>query len=245
MKKILAFTGLTAVAGTGLVFAELKKKAGQLPSDFTVTAHTGSEKTEDNSLESIRAAVEAGADIAEIDLRFDCEGVPVLSHDECPENPVTLAEAFSLIAGEEKIRVNVDVKTTDNMREVYRLSEHYGITDRCFYTGVEESDTLKVKSETPEIPYYLNCPAVKAKKNDGQYIATLIDLAESCGAIGINMHYSGMSKKMSDAIRSRGLKVSLWTANDIRAMLECICLTPDNITTRYPVALRKLINRLK
>ena len=45
-----------------------------LPKDFTVTAHTGCMKTEENSLESFKAGIENGANIVEFDLYFTKKG---------------------------------------------------------------------------------------------------------------------------------------------------------------------------
>ena len=38
--------------------------------------------TKPNSIESISAGFDMGADITEIDIRFTSDGVPVLSHDD-------------------------------------------------------------------------------------------------------------------------------------------------------------------
>ena len=49
-----------------------------LPEGFTVTAHTGCEGADDNTLESISRGAVAGADIVEIDLHFLPDNTPVL-----------------------------------------------------------------------------------------------------------------------------------------------------------------------
>ena len=46
-----------------------------------ITAHSGCEGTPDNSLESVRAGVDLGADFVEVDVRLDPEGTPRLTHD--------------------------------------------------------------------------------------------------------------------------------------------------------------------
>ncbi len=233
---------MVAVAVADISFATLKKSIRNLPESFTVTAHTGCEKTKDNSLESISAAINAGADITEFDLRFDINGKAILSHDEGAENPVTLDEAFALVATDSKLRVNVDVKTADNMKAVYLLSEKYGITDRIFYTGIEEEKVETVKTQTPKISYYLNYSPDFLKKSNDEYISSLIELVKETGAVGLNVNYRKCSKKLIDAFRKEGLKVSVWTANDIASMVICLNMTPDNITTRYPETLKKLID---
>ncbi len=247
--KIILGVSAAALAGTALVtgFLCLSAATGTaiLPEGFTVTAHTGCEGTEDNSLEAIEKGAQAGADTVEFDLRFDSDGQGILSHDEGGENPVTLDQAFRLISEKEKITVNVDCKTTDNLAEVYRLGEEYGITDRLFYTGIEEKDTEAAVTQTPQIPYFLNFKVDKSKKNDGEYISSLISLVKEKGALGLNINHGQCSKKMVEMLRAEGLQVSLWTANDVLTMLKCISYAPDNITTRHPSILIKLIDKLK
>ena len=46
-----------------------------------ITAHTGCLGTKANSLDSLRAALESGANAVEFDVRFQTDGTPVLSHD--------------------------------------------------------------------------------------------------------------------------------------------------------------------
>ena len=246
-KSHKAILGIYAVAaaGAGINFAVLKNSVKNLPVDFTVTAHTGCEKSKDNSLESISAAINAGAQITEFDLRFDGDGKAILSHDDGAENPVTLDEAFALVAVDDKLMVNVDVKTTDNIKEVYLLSEKYGITNRIFYTGIEEAKVETVKTETPAISYYLNYAPDLSKKYDDEYIASLIELVKGAGAVGLNVNYLKCSKKMVEAFRREGLKVSVWTAKEIFSMIICLNMMPDNITTRCPVLLNKLIDFLR
>ena len=216
-----------------------------LPKSFTVTAHTGCEGTKDNSLEAISKGAEAGADIVEFDLRFDSEGKGILSHDEDGKNPVALEEALKLISSYEGLKVNVDCKTTDNLKEVYRLGEELGITDRLFYTGIEVKDVDAARSQTPQIPYFLNYKVKRLKKNNGKYISSLVSLVKEKGALGLNIKYNQCSRKLVEMFRKEGLQVSVWTANNTRVMLKCLSLAPDNITTRYPSELKKLISESK
>ncbi len=223
----------------------MKKFSVNLPQNFTVTAHTGCEGTKDNSLDAIRKGKEAGADIVEFDLRFDSEGNGILSHDENENNPVALDEAIKLISSYDGLKVNVDCKTTDNLKEVYRLGEEYGITDRLFYTGIELKDVEAARSQTPQIPYFLNYKVKKLKKNNKKYILSLISLVKEKGALGLNIKYNQCSDKMVKMFREENLQISVWTANNTRVMLKCLSFSPDNITTRYPSELRELINKLK
>ena len=217
-----------------------------LPQSFTVTAHTGCEGMPDNSLDSIKAGVAAGADIVEIDLHFRPDGTPVLKHDkpsaaEADKLP-TLDSAFELLASMD-IRMNVDVKATANLRAVVKLAEKHGVADRIFFTGVNENFVDAVKRDASSVPYYLNVDVKKSKNTDHAYLNSLVEKVRSCGAVGINMNYKACSPELVSTFRKEGLPVSLWTANSKRTMHRCLCLAPDNITTRKPSELINIIGR--
>ena len=242
--KIIIASALVAGAAAVVVFArynDMKQSKVSLPAGFTVTAHTGCEKTKDNSLEAIRKGYESGADIVEFDLNFTADGVPVLAHDEAQEDSPTVDEAFALVAELEGLYVNVDCKKTDNLTEVASLAEKYGIKDRIFYTGVEEKDVEAVNTQTPEITYWLNVDVSKSKNKDAQYINSLCDKVISCGAVGINMNHKSCSEELVKIFHERGLLVSIWTVNSELDMIKTLEYGADNITSRNPSKLNEII----
>ena len=83
------------------------------------------------------------------------------------------------------------------------------------------------------------------KKNNDKYISSLISLVKEKGALGLNINHEQCSKKMVEGFHREGLQVSVWTANSTRVMLKCLSFAPDNITTRYPSELKKLIDNKK
>lgn len=255
MKKKIIITAAAVIATTALIGAgvvitgynKLKNADYTLPEGFTITAHTGCEGEEDNSLESILAGARAGADIVEIDLHFLADGTAVLCHDDPEvaahgEKLVTLESAFEALA-DLQMKMNVDVKSTANLSEVVRLSEKYGVTEKIFFTGVRENDVQAVKKDAPEIPYYLNVDVDKKRNTDPAYLSGLTQKVKDCGAIGINLNYKGCSKELVEAFRKEGLLVSLWTANSKKAMYRCLGFEPDNITTRKPTELKAVLHK--
>ena len=244
-KKIVRVSAAVLFGAAGIAGGTVAGIVKSLPEGFTVTAHTGCEATKDNSLEAIIAGKNAGADIVEFDLRFDSEGMGILSHDKNEKDPVSLEQALKTISEYEGLRVNVDCKTTDNLKEVYRLGEKYGITERLFYTGIEEKDVAAAKEQTPQIPYFLNYKVDEKKKNDEQYIKSLIALVKEKGALGLNINHGQCSRKLVKMFREENLMVSVWTANSVKIMLKCISFAPDNITTRYPQTLTEIIEKFK
>ena len=240
--SVALITSIVAVKKISSNTSELRKNDFTLPEGFTVTAHTGCEGERDNTLESIRAGAQAGADIVEIDLHFLSDGTPVLCHDTPKETKISeempsLESAFLLLSKLD-VKMNVDVKSTANLSAVAELSDKSGVTGKIFFTGVEEKDVEAVKSATPDIPYYLNVSVEKKKNTDAEYLKTLVDKVKNCGAIGINMNFKHCSEELVEAFRGEGLLVSVWTANSKRDMLKSLSLSPDNITTRKPSMLK-------
>lgn len=224
---------------------------GILPVGFTVTGHTGcfakdGTKTKDNSLESVAAAVECGADIVEIDVRFLSDGTPVLSHDAVSDSDadsvVKLDAAFAALAQHPQLRMNVDLKSVDFVGNVRTVAEQYGVLDRIFFTGVDRAWAVAVAKADTGIPYYLNIGVNRILANHAQYINRLIALCKELGCVGLNINKTGATKKLSRLLHENGLLLSVWTCtqeNEIRRALQC---SPDNITSRDPALVVKILS---
>lgn len=220
-------------------YTKAKNKKVTLPEGFTLTAHTGCEGTADNSLEAIQKGFDCGADTVEFDVNFTPDGVPVLAHDTAADSTVSLTEAFELIAGLPKLTVNVDCKTTENLRAISELAEQYAVKDRIFFTGIEEKDVPAVKEQTPDITYWLNIKIKKSK--DKAYLNSIADKVISLGAVGLNINHKNCSKEVIDLFHERGLLVSIWTIKTEYDMIRALNLGADNITTRKPGTLKPII----
>ncbi len=220
-----------------------KKNAPILPEKFTVTAHTGCLGTEPNTVGSMQKGAKAGADIVEFDLNFGANNEPVLSHGAPESNAVRLNEAFKFLSEHKNIKANVDVKSTLNLGAVRKLAEEYGVTEQLFFTGVFAEDVSAVERSCPQIPFYLNYSVNSHDNDDIAYLSHIIETVQNCGAIGINIHYKGASKRLVEAFHSEGLLVSLWTVNGKLALCRSLTLCPDNITTKRPERLRSLLEK--
>ncbi len=236
--------GAATIAVTNFI-SERNINNAVLPDGFTVTAHTGCEKTKDNSLDAITLGWGYGVDIVEFDLNFNKDGIAVLSHNEPEGGEYTLDEAFELISGYKNLRANVDVKNTLDLKQVVLLAEKHGILDRIFFTGVTAEFVEDVKNQTPGILYYYNRGIDKSKINDAAYINSLIEEVRSVGAAGLNIHYKSCSKQMVEEFHKAGLQVSVWTVNKKFHMAKVLTMGCDNITTRKPSDLLSLIDRLR
>ena len=246
MKKIIPIIIVLIIAalvffGVRVIKMNRYKNDINVSKDFTITAHTGCMKTEENSLESIKAGVENGAKIVEFDLYFNDKGEPVLAHDEPVGGEVTLDEAFAYISEFEGIKVNVDIKTVDALEKVYPSAKANNMEDRIFYTGVKDEFVDAVKKDSPQVKYYLNVDVDKSKNTDKEYLLSLVEKVKNAGAIGINFNYKSASKELVEIFHENGLLVSIWTVNNEYNMYKILSFGPDNITTRNPDELSKII----
>lgn len=211
-----------------------------LPQGFTVTAHSGCEGTQAGTISSMQTGVDAGAEIVEIDLHFNDEGECVLAHDKpVPgESYTTLEEAFLFLAKEKSLKANLDLKSTDNMPFVYRLIEKYDLKTRVFFTGVNEERAATLKKDCPGVAYYLN---VGEKSRTKDEVAATIERVENCGAVGVNLHYSRLTKRLVEECHKNGLLVSVYTVDKTVLIPHVILYSPDNITTRRPVCVKRVV----
>ena len=110
-----------------------------------ITAHSGCEETEIDSMESIELALEYGADAIEVDVRVDRNKELRISHDEVsPEEysqKLTLQDVFEKISRSEMV-LNCDIKEQEALyrtldeAEKFRFPAERLVLSGC--TGVEQ-----------------------------------------------------------------------------------------------------------
>ncbi|MBQ6266834.1 MAG: glycerophosphodiester phosphodiesterase [Clostridia bacterium] len=212
----------------------------KLPPALTVTYHAGALGTQDNSLDSIRTAVEHGAQIVEFDVSFRPDGTPVIIHALHPgaDEGALLADALAIVAESADCRINLDLKSTANLPAVDKLVKEAGLFERVFYTGVSMLWARTVRRNS-EIPYYLNFSNMRTRAG----IAALIGLLKLTGALGLNANHGGANAAEVAALHRHGLQASFWTLNNLPDMLRILDTAPDNITTRRPDLLEALLGR--
>lgn len=224
-------------------YVSAQKKVSDLPDGFTVTFHAGALNTQPNTLESIRAALDYDAKVVEFDVTFRPDGTAVIKHADAAkaDEGVLLDEALAVVASSKDCKINLDIKSTANLPTVDELVKKHGLFERVFYTGVFEDWVETVKS-TSAIPYYLNHKLTKEESYDETLLQKLADKIISLGAIGLNSNFKNASATATGVMRKNGLLVSLWTANKASDMARVIACLPDNITTKKPHILLKMLN---
>jgi len=204
-----------------------------------ITAHAGALGTEDNSLASLKTCLAffGGNGCIEVDVRFNAQGAPILTHDAPKPGgpPPLLSEFFAMLQGS-STRVNLDLKETSNLPEVQRLAEEYSVLPHVFFTGVFADWADVVREAAPKIPYYINV------NFPGDDLPALAREIIALGGIGLNTRYQAASKEMADIMHENGLLLSVWTANEPADMRRMLSFDADNITTRRPDILRDILS---
>ena len=176
-----------------------------------------------------------------IQIKCFKKNIPVIHVPEA--GAVHLKEAFKFLSEHKNIKANVDVKDTSNLGAVLRYAEEYGVTDRIFFTGIFAKDVSAVERLCPNIPFYLNYSVNSRGNSDIAYISHIVETVQNCGAIGININYKSASKQLARAFKDEGLLVSLWTVNSKCGFCKALKLRPDNITTKRPDILCKMLEK--
>lgn len=230
---LVAITGGIAAA---LLLPSRASVPQPLPEGFTVTAHTGCLDTQMNTLESLRIALDSGAQTVEFDIRFLADGTPVLGHNEEDKaaDSATVSDALAMVAACPGITVNLDLKEFSPLEQLQAVVEQTGMMGRVFYTGVDADHIAAVRAATPEIPCYLNASFNALNRRSASHLEELVQLCLDNGAVGINCNYQYNSERLVQLCRENGLLLSVWTVDDGDDMEIQLDLAPDNITTRRP-----------
>lgn len=250
MKKILLL--LVCLLGTSAtIFAQTK-----------VVAHRGYWDTAgsyENSIASLNKAGEVGVFGSEFDVHITADNILVVNHDptihKVPIQTSTYAELKDLTLGNgEKLptleqyleagtkipnmRMVLEIKSNKrtvmedrSVLGILNMVRKYGLEDRTDYIAFSMNVCKELVKLAPAADvYYLNGDVSPA------------DLKE-LGMAGLDYHFNKL-KEHPEWIKEAhdlGMKVNVWTVDDVEMMKEFIAQGVDFITTNKPVECLKLV----
>ena len=197
-----------------------------------ITSHSGCEKTPPNSREHILAAIASGSEMIEFDVRM-IDGTLLLSHDE-PEDPdscVTLRECFEMVAPEENLHMNIDVKTEGLIEPVMALAKEFPLEGRIIFTGACNHDR--------ELAVSLGADMWRSMW-PGMEISDGINDNKKDGSPFLNVAYCMITEENNRELIENGLAFSAWTVDKEYFLRLFLRMGVANITTRNPVLAMKL-----
>ncbi|MFB7508950.1 glycerophosphodiester phosphodiesterase [Streptomyces broussonetiae] len=223
----------------------------------TAVAHRGDPyRFRENTVDSLRSALDQGADAVEIDVRLTRDGVPVLLHDETLkrlwelDRPLaalsaeelrgltaggvpTLAEALAA-TGDSRVMVDlcgrVERRMVDRVMDVIRNS---GAQDRVHYCAGAEA-MLAVRAADPAAEIALTWTTLAPPRPA---------LLEAVRPRWLNYRFSLVGRELAARVHHDGYLLSVWTPDTRRAMRRLLDLGVDSITTNRVDALHALRSR--
>ncbi len=233
-----------------------------------IVAHRGaSHAAPENTLAAFRRAVEEGADGVELDVHLSADGIPVVIHnprvDATTDGRGTVAE-MSLqelrvldaggyfaprFAGErvptleevleavgEHLLVNVELKDPgvrnwELVFAVVSVVERVGMTHRVWFSSFKPYLLYAARALAPEIPRGLLYGPLSL-------ISRLLGIITPYDALH---PYAALVRERSvQRAHRRGLRVAVWTVDDVAAASRLARLGVDAIITNEPARLRAL-----
>ncbi|MEU8031648.1 glycerophosphodiester phosphodiesterase [Streptomyces sp. NPDC049099] len=222
----------------------------------TAVAHRGDPyRFRENTVDSLRSALDQGADAVEIDVRLTRDGVPVLLHDETlarlweVDRPLgalsaeelrgltaggvpTLAEALAA-TGDCRVMVDLcgrpDRRTVDRVMDVVRQS---GARERVYYCAGAEA-MLAVRAADPAAEIALTWTTLAPPR------PALLDVVRPRW---LNYRFPLVSRELAARVHHDGHLLSVWTPDTRRSMSRLLDLGVDSITTNRIDALHALRN---
>jgi glycerophosphoryl diester phosphodiesterase len=208
----------------------------------------------ENTLLSIKKALEFGVDGIEFDIQVSKDGEPVVIHDDTLERTTngkgavseyTLAELQKFDAGKgEKIpslrqlfdvvdkrcRLFIELKAHDCTEAVAELTKHYVAKggwsyEQLFICAFDHQQLIDMRNLNANLR---TCALIAGIP------VTLAQIASEARAWAINPNIHHMNQELVDDAHRRNLKVITWTANTPAEIAHAKVLGVDGIISNYP-----------
>ncbi|MFF1441551.1 glycerophosphodiester phosphodiesterase [Streptomyces sp. NPDC058295] len=213
--------------------------------NVTAVAHRGDPyRFRENTVDSLRSALDRGADAVECDVRLTRDGVPVLLHDatlkrlweqDRPLLSLSAAEVRGLTAGAvptlaealaatEGSRLMLDLPGTRDVRTARRIVDavrEAGAADRVYYCA-DAGAMLAVRAADPSAEIALTCTSLAPPR------PALLDAVKPRW---LNYRFSLVDRDLAARVHHDGYLLSVWTPDTRRSMRRLIDLGVDSITT--------------
>ncbi len=216
---------------------------------FFVVAHRGASAYEpENTLRSVRRALEIGADAVEIDVRLSADGVPVVIHDETVDRTtdgtgrvaeMTLDDLRRLDAGQgegiptleeilDEVRgraiLFVELKVDEAALPSLRLVRDVGMLDEVLFISFSQNALSRVRADEEGAHIGL----IYFKPSDG------IVGAKKLGCEFVLPYYRLATGKAIAFAHRMGLRVVPWTVDDLETARELKRRGADGVASNRP-----------
>ncbi|GAA1392354.1 inositol monophosphatase family protein [Luteococcus peritonei] len=227
---------------------------------ITVVAHRGDcESARENTPEAFAAAVEAGADVVELDIRTTADGTSVVLHDATLLRlwgaPVRVSEQRHLPAGiptlaatleqfadlnrerSRPVSVLVDTVCVDDARAALEVVEAFATGPDAALVPIawcgDVEAMLHVRERLPEAD-------ITHDHDGGQMDHESVRRLQPSA---VNVEWIHLTEALVEQVHRMGLELAVWSIDDAPTMSLAIELGVDRITTGRPRLLRRLLSQ--
>lgn len=199
-----------------------------------ITAHSGSDQTEENSLRFVEFFRDKPVDALEIDVRKNSCGQLVLNHDQLVVGEDYLSlNTFLTAMKDTSLKLNCDLKESNLEIGVFELAQRHNKWSDILLSGNVDPKYLK-KWPTQLLMNIEN--AVDLRKSYAEWdeetvIEGMEHLAKQ-GAKIINMPEQLFTEKIYETGQALAVDFSLWTVNDLNRIEELVAKNIYNVTSR-------------
>jgi glycerophosphoryl diester phosphodiesterase len=241
------------------------KKSGE---PLQVIAHRGaSHLAPENTLAAVELAWRLGADAVEVDVRLTWDGRIVVIHDETTDRTagrhleVATAHSSQLrrldvgrhkhpkFAGERIPYLEEVLQTVPPGRQLFveikcgpeilpplvQTVTHSGKRSQVVIIGFDLDTVKAVKAALPDVSACWLCD----KRVLASYNRSVIEKARAGGVDGLDVHWTGVTRRFIRAVKAAGLRLYVWTVNDPAQALRLKAMGADGVTTNRPGWLRR------
>lgn len=256
--------GSAALAVLGVLFSWGAVESLSLERDVQITAHRGSSKrAPENTLAAIRAAIEDGADYAEIDVQETADGVIVVMHDADLARIAGVPRSIWEIRYEELKELDAGSwfgpefagERVPSLQEVIELARgkirlNIELKLNGHQVRLEERVVQVIRDHRFEkecVVTSLDYQAVQKTKSLAPELSVGLILSAALGkTTGLESDFFSVNQNLVDrtlvaGFHEQGRAVHVWTVNDRDDALRLIDLGVDNFITDEPRQMRRIL----
>ena len=228
-------------------------------------AHRGASGTfPENTLRAFRAAIDAGADMCELDVQLTRDRKVVVIHDETVERTTEGQGAVVALTLEELQRLDAGARFQEDAHRrehIPTLDEVFALTSGCCGLNIElkaagvEAQVAQIMAARDAFDDSIvssfdwnllkNIQELNFKIRVGllaeEQPIELMTSAVAMRAFAINPRWDMVNADLCEQAHARGLKVYTWTVDSDARMRELIECGVDGIMTNYPERLKKVL----
>ena len=200
--------------------------------DIMITAHSGCDGTEMNTMEYLKYAVSIPVDALEIDVRRSEDGALVLGHGPAEGSAQLPLETAFRFLSDKVVKINCDMKEAGLSNDILDCARRCAVeTRRIIFTGVIDEHMTRQTDAQVFVNAEELIPGLDDSPLRPESVAALIRRCREAGYSTVNIDYRQCDDAMIQMLRKAGIGLSVWTVDDPEKIRAFMNEGVRNITT--------------